>query len=104
MKYFVIGTLTILAMLALVISARPAEAAMCGPRDQYAKALLKKYGEVPKSVAVAGKTNFMEVFVSEAGTWTILMTTSEKQTCIFAAGDSWEELPKTEFPKEGKDT
>lgn len=75
----------------------------CGKRVEIIKALAKKYKEAPKFIAIAGQTNLVEIFISKAGTWTILMTTPQGQTCIVAAGDSWEQLPPVTII-EGPDT
>lgn len=74
-------------------SASPAQAAMCGKRADFIKALNDKYQESGKALAIAGQVNLVEVFASKAGTWTILVTTPEGKTCIIAAGSSWEDLP-----------
>ena len=39
-------------------------------------------------------TAAFEVFASEKGTWTIMMTMANGMTCIMAAGHSWQNLPK----------
>ena len=38
----------------------------------------------------------VEVFISEKGTWTMLVTDQAGTSCIMAAGDAWDEvdLPK----------
>ena len=76
-------------------SANPAQAAMCGKRVDFIKALNDKYQESGKALGIAGQVNLVEIFASKAGTWTILVTTPEGRTCIIAAGSSWEDLPPT---------
>ena len=76
-------------------SASPAQAAMCGKRVDFIKALNDKYQESGKAIGIAGQVNLVEVFASKAGTWTILVTTPEGKSCIIAAGSSWEDLPPT---------
>ena len=83
------------ALIALA-SASPAQAAgMCGKRGEFIKALNDKYMESGKALGFAGQVNLVEIFASQAGTWTILVTTPEGKSCIIAAGNSWEDLPPT---------
>ncbi len=35
----------------------------------------------------------LEVFVSDSGTWTVVVTDPEGVSCVLAAGQSWEEIP-----------
>lgn len=65
----------------------------CGPHKQVIEMLSKRFSEVPKAVGIVGEKRIMEVFISEKGTWTILVTNSEGLTCILAAGDEWEDVP-----------
>ena len=36
---------------------------------------------------------YMQLFVSRKGTWTILVTKTDGEACIVAAGNNWEKLP-----------
>jgi hypothetical protein len=35
----------------------------------------------------------LEVFVSDTGTWTVVVTDPKGVSCVLAAGQSWEEIP-----------
>ena len=75
------------------VAQTPAEAAQCGPR---AKVLAKIAGKLKadrQAMALAGKTNMVEVFVSKTGTWVITVTKPNKATCVLASGSSWETMP-----------
>lgn len=72
---------------------------MCGKRADFVKALAQKYQETPRSIGIAGQVNLVEIFVSKAGTWTILYTDPYGKTCIIAAGNSWEDLPEGKIEK-----
>lgn len=67
-------------------------AGFCGPREPVVKALKDKYQEHADSMGIAGETKVIEVFASKAGTWTILVTTSDGIACILAAGKGWQRL------------
>ena len=73
----------------------PAEARMaCGPHKKLTKALTGKYKEARKGLGLVASRRVMEVFVSESGSWTLVMTDLNGVSCIIAAGHSWEDAPK----------
>ena len=75
-----------------MLSAAPLEAqvALCGKRDAIVGTLKAKYKEDRQAIAVAGTNSVIELFISEAGTWTMLVTSADGRTCIMAAGHSWD--------------
>ena len=84
-----------LAVLAAspAVTSVPAEAAQCGRADQIVSYLSKKYKEQVKGMGVVGSKGFMQLFVAESGTWTVLLTSPEGISCIVAAGDNFETIP-----------
>ena len=69
-------------------AAVPAFASLqCASHEKMIELLSKRFSEVPKAIGL------VEVYVSKTGTWTILVTNSEGQTCILAAGNDWEDVP-----------
>ena len=82
-------TLILAPCLALPAAAQSA----CGKRDDIVKIITNKYKEVPRALAIAGQSNLLEVYASEGGSWTILITQPQGAACIVAAGQSWEEFP-----------
>lgn len=77
------------------ITVTQAAPAKCGDRDKIIKVLRNDYKEVPLAMGLSQKsTEAFEIFTSEKGTWTVMMTMSNGQTCIMAAGHSWQNLPK----------
>lgn len=69
--------------------------AVCGDRDKLIKGLKARYREVPVALGISQKsTETLEIFTSESGTWTAVMTMSNGVACIMAAGHSWHEQPK----------
>jgi hypothetical protein len=78
---------------AFVVSTVAYAAPQCGPHKQIVELLSKRFSENPKAVGLVGEKRIMEVFTSEKGSWTILVTNSDGQTCILAAGDDWEDVP-----------
>jgi hypothetical protein len=55
--------------------------------------LSKKYSEAPVAMGTVSEDRFMQVFVSAQGSWTILVTKTDGEACIVAAGNNWEKLP-----------
>ncbi len=70
-----------------------AQFAMCGARAQIVEQLKTKYKEAPKAVGIVSDNGVAELFVSEKGTWTMLMTLASGKSCIIAAGHSWDAVP-----------
>ncbi|MEM1199506.1 MAG: hypothetical protein AAGI06_09375 [Pseudomonadota bacterium] len=80
----------------------PAHAAMaCGPHKKLTKALTGKYKEARKGLGLVASRRVMEVFVSESGSWTLVMTDLNGVSCIIAAGHSWEDAPKVAMVEPG---
>ena len=64
--------------------------AVCGDRAKLIEGLERRYKETPVALGISQKsTEVLEIFASEAGTWTAIMTMSSGVSCIMAAGHSW---------------
>jgi hypothetical protein len=74
---------------AMVFAASPASAAACAPRDQFARHLDTNYQEKSQGLGVATDGSLFEIFTSDKGTWSLLITNGQKVSCIVAAGDMW---------------
>ncbi|TGQ67749.1 hypothetical protein EN829_029900 [Mesorhizobium sp. M00.F.Ca.ET.186.01.1.1] len=87
---------------AMAVSASSAQAQLiCGGRDYLVARLAAAFEEKRLGYGVAGQVAIFEVFVSAGGTWTILMTDVNGQTCILAAGDGWEDTLATAVGQSG---
>lgn len=76
-------------------TARAGTQTMCGDRSDVVASLKKGYSEVPISMGLANNGSVVEVFASFNGeTWTIVMTQPSGISCLMAAGEGWENLPK----------
>tara|TARA_B100000315_G_C14532197_1_gene566748 strand:+ start:1171 stop:1473 length:303 start_codon:yes stop_codon:yes gene_type:complete len=81
--------------LYLALSAHSAvaqQAALCGDRAEAVASLEKKYSEKPVSIGLASNGAVLEVFASEAGTFTIVMTYPNGISCLIVAGENWENM------------
>ena len=93
MRRFMIILMTMVSGLLWCTPARAAPA-VCGPRQKIAENLDRKHQEKPRYRALApdGKA-MLEVFVSPAGTFSILVVTPNKQACFAITGKDWSEAP-----------
>lgn len=88
---------------ALMAAAADAQGAgNCGPREIVVDRLAQRYGETRQFMGV-GLNAIAELFTSsEAGTWTIIVTTPDRIACIRAQGKSFEMLSES-LPEKGND-
>ncbi len=80
--------------------ATPAQAAsavisvpQCADHEKMVDILAKEYRELPKALGIVRGERVMQLFVSAAGTWTIVVTKTSGASCIVASGQDWEEVP-----------
>ena len=83
---------SLIATVSLLISAGSATAEqVCAPRDLAVNQLEKQFRE---NVSGRGLTvngmRMIELFVSEAGSWTVLASDPAGLSCIIASGESWQ--------------
>jgi hypothetical protein len=89
-----IATAVALAMLGAtaVATARAQTAANCRDRDSIVEVLSKRYNETRRGFGLSSPMQMLELFASEKGTWTALITTPDGRSCIVASGDAWTEV------------
>jgi len=81
------------AGIATVIGATSASAEMfCGEREKIVGELKETWREDRTAIGLSNNGGVLEVYASEAGTWTLLLTTPEGQTCMIGAGEHWETM------------
>jgi hypothetical protein len=84
----------VFAAVSFLATANVALAGMpCGSHDKIAKSLSDKFKEARRIMGVVNPEAVMEIFMSQQGTWTVLMTNTKGMSCIIAAGEAWQELP-----------
>ncbi len=84
-------------MAAFSLSAHAAT--FCAPHADVLALLAKKYQEQRIALGVTIGGGLIEVVASEdGGTWTILVTTPDGETCVLAAGEDWH-VRKPEDPE-----
>ena len=65
----------------------------CGPRHALIDMLGNQYKEQPVSRGVTGSGALLEVWASDKGSWSILVTVPGGPTCLVSSGDGWRTLP-----------
>lgn len=84
-------SVAIIAAIAFAQSSRSSLAqAACAARDEIVSALSKHYKENPAGIGLAPPGRVFELYVSDAGTWTLLLTTVNGRSCVIGAGENWE--------------
>ncbi len=65
----------------------------CFEREDALARLQNQYGEevAARGLAAEGKAMF-ELLTSENGTWTILVTNTDGQTCLVGSGEAWTKI------------
>ncbi|MDZ5699352.1 MULTISPECIES: hypothetical protein [Phyllobacteriaceae] len=86
--------LTALASVVLFTGADSAtsESSICAPREDLVSQLGNQFNESQKAIGLLGDRAVMEVFTSDQGSWTILTTDIEGNSCIVAAGEGWDDV------------
>ena len=85
---------TLVALAAVPASAE--ETKNCADRTTITERLTSGYGEKFAGGGLRNAESIFEVWMSDdSGTWTILMTSPDGQSCVMAAGTNWREaLPE----------
>lgn len=79
----------------LIFGATPGSAqstAACGDRGYIAQKLDNGYSEKPVAMGLSADGAVVEVFASNAGSFTIIVTRPNGLSCILVTGESWEDL------------
>ena len=66
----------------------------CGERGAIVASLEKTYSEAPVSMGLGSNGAIIEILASPSGTFTIILTRPNGLSCVMAAGENWEDLPK----------
>ena len=93
MKIFNHFTGALCMAASLAYPAAPALADACAPHDEFSKHLQTNYQEKVGGIGVASDGSLFEIFVSDKGTWSLLITNGKKISCIAAAGEMWVPSP-----------
>lgn len=87
---------TFAAAFALLLTAQAAHAQqVCTMRDVAVAQLEKQFDEqvAGRGLAANGKL-MLELFVSETGSWTVLVSEPDGRSCVLGSGEAWQGLAR----------
>ena len=87
------------ALVALSAGAAPAQGMLCGLRADIVAELESRFGETRRSYGFSRSQGVFEVFASDSGSWTILLTRPSGTSCLMASGEAFE-TEKPSAPEE----
>lgn len=84
-----------LALGALANGVSPAEAgsAICKERAEIIKILGAKFGETRRSFGLQSDRRVLELYASENGSWTAILSLPSGKACVVASGEAWTIVP-----------
>ena len=62
---------------------------ICAPRADVVKRLWDRWQEVQISLAMVADGRLLEIFVSENGSWTAVISDPGGRSCVASAGKDW---------------
>ncbi len=62
----------------------------CAPRQEITSKLARDYKEIQQGVGVVNDQAVIEIFVSGKGSWTIIATGVDGNSCLLSSGENWE--------------
>jgi hypothetical protein len=68
----------------------PATAGPCAERQEVTNFLGQRYGETIQAMGITDQGALLDIYVSEQGTWTIVLSLPNGPSCIVASGTDWE--------------
>lgn len=81
------------AIMVFAAGSAAAQAPRCAPRGDLVSTLSAQYKERQNAYGWMNPQAILEVFTSEKGGWTIIVTGSDGISCVLAVGIGWETLP-----------
>jgi hypothetical protein len=63
----------------------------CGPRGKIVNKLSTEFNEHQQAVGYVNQKAILEVFVSAKGTWTIIASGTDGNSCLLSAGKDWDD-------------
>jgi hypothetical protein len=80
--------------MGLTLLASPADAAtkLYGDQHQVLQRLEQKHEEKSQALGLSANVEVIEVLVSSAGGWNMLVTSPKQPTCVLAVGEAWQTL------------
>jgi hypothetical protein len=71
------------------IGGAQAQESQCGPHDKVVSLLAQRLQEIPAGLGTIDAAHIIELFLSATGSWTMVVTNTDKVSCVFAAGENF---------------
>jgi len=78
------------SVTALLAAPAYSEENVCGKRDDIVSRLENGYQEFNSAMGMSTNGGLVELFTSDNGTWTLMLTQPDGVSCLIAAGQNWE--------------
>ena len=92
-----------LVLVTCAAAAEPAHPSLpgCAPRERMVAVLTGQYGETVSGRGLGSGGALVEIWTSEAGSWTAVTMEPDGRSCIVAAGRAWQTVEqRTQQPGE----
>jgi hypothetical protein len=90
-----VGAIALLFLLApAAFAAQPQVMMPCANRAEIVAKLKESFGEQRRNVAVTTNGQLFEVFASDNGSWTALVSSPDGRACVVLVGEGWSEERK----------
>jgi len=87
------GLISVACTLALEALPARAQGPPCAPRASIVDTLGNRYQENLRAIGLTSRLTVLEIYVSDRGTWTALVSNPQGMSCVVAAGEAWQEIP-----------
>lgn len=86
-------------LLALDAAPAAAQNGACRQRDALVGHLKSRYGEELRGAGMNSSDGILELYVSDTGSWTLLLTRPNGTSCAVAVGNHWISAPEDGEPE-----
>ena len=94
MRFWKTALLTAALMVTGAVATQAQGMSVCLPHADAVAKLKNSYGEEKIGLGLGQRgASIVELFVSETGTWTVLVTRTNGMSCVAASGDNWSSNP-----------
>ena len=84
---------SLIALVTVLSSPAAAQQAACDSRTEVVRKLNQQFSETSAAIGLANNGGVVELMTSEdEGSWSIIITLPDGQSCLIATGHSWEAL------------
>lgn len=90
MQQFLFPLVFIISSMPSFGLANPIAEVVCAPKDRLEQKLRVQFGNSPMAMGVRSPSEIMEIWTSDAGDWTLVITYASGRSCIVAMGESWQ--------------